>query len=192
MNSFKDARHLFHFAGLFVLAFLAFWAVRGFIVPRTFGQFGHYRAAAMGDVAAHPMKFAGHETCETCHSDVADVKAKGRHAHVTCEACHGAIYQKQPVTDAPKPSLYQRLVGKVIAPIPPDPPILKHADDPATVVPQLPDTKVLCARCHTATAAKPKSFPQVNPEEHSNGMPCKTCHDPHSPAMDTAASGGAK
>ena len=91
MSVFKDAGHLFRFAGLFVLAFLVFWAVRGFVVPKTFGQYGHYRAAALGDIAAHPAKYAGHETCEACHSDILDVKKNDKHAHVNCEACHGAL-----------------------------------------------------------------------------------------------------
>jgi ferredoxin len=46
---------------------------------------------------------------------------------------------------------------------------------------------VLCARCHTASAAKPKGFPQVVPADHSNGMPCDTCHQPHNPGMDAPA-----
>ena len=154
MSVFKDAGHLFRFAGLFVLAFLVFLVVRHFVVPRSFGQYGHYRGAAIGEIAAHPIKYAGHDTCETCHSDAADAKAKGKHAHVNCEACHE--------------------------------PQEKHAtsDDPSATKPPLPDSAVLCVRCHTASAAKPKGFPQVNPAEHSNGMPCDTCHKPHNPGMD--------
>ena len=159
MNALKDAGHLFRFAGLFVLAFLLFLVIRHFVVPPSFGQYGHYRGAAMGEIAARPVKFAGHDTCEACHVDVADAKKAGKHAHVNCEACHG--------------------------------PQAKHAssDDPSATKPQLPDSAVLCVRCHTASAAKPKDFPQVNPAEHSNGMPCDTCHKPHTPGMD---SGGAK
>ena len=58
---------------------------------KSFGQYGHYRGAAIGEIAARPVKFAGHETCETCHTDVLDVKSKGKHAHVNCEACHGPL-----------------------------------------------------------------------------------------------------
>jgi len=157
----KDAGHLFRFAGLFVLAFLVFLVVRHYVVPRTFGQYGHYRGAAIDEIASRPVKFAGHETCEACHSDVAEKKNSGKHAHVNCEACHGALAQ--------------------------------HADDPS-IKPVLPDTAVLCARCHTASAAKPKGFPQVAPAEHSQGLPCETCHQPHNPGMDTPAgkAGGAK
>jgi uncharacterized CHY-type Zn-finger protein len=157
MSVFKDAGHLFRFAGLFVLAFLVFLVVRQYVVPKSFGQYGHYRGAAIGEIAAHPVKYAGHDSCETCHADVLDVKKAGKHAHVNCEACHG--------------------------------PLAKHADDPASVTPVLPDTAVLCVRCHTASAAKPKGFPQVVPEDHSTGLPCQTCHKPHSPGMEA---GGAK
>ena len=156
MSVFKNAGHLFRFAGLFVVAFLLFLVIRGFVVPKSFGQYGHYRGAAIGEIGARPINFAGHDTCETCHSDVLDVKKTGKHAHVNCEACHGAL--------------------------------AKHADDP-TIKPVLPDTAVLCVRCHAKSAAKPKEFPQVAAEEHSNGMPCETCHKPHSPAIDA---GGAK
>ena len=138
MSVFKDAGHLFRFAGLFVLAFLVFLVVRHFVVPPTFGQYGHYRGAAIGEIAAHPIRFAGHDTCEACHG------AQAKHA---------------------------------------------GADDPSTAKPVLPDTTVRCAQCHTASAAKPKGFPQVVPADHSTGLPCDTCHKPHSPAMDA---GGAK
>jgi hypothetical protein len=51
------------------------------------------------------------------------------------------------------------------------------------VVPQLPDTAVLCARCHQANTGKPNGFPQVEAAEHSGGQPCKLCHQPHSPLL---------
>jgi uncharacterized CHY-type Zn-finger protein len=163
MSGLKDAGHLFRFAGLFVVAFLVFLVVRGYVVPKTFGQYGHYRGAAIGDIAKRPVKFAGHQTCEACHTDIADTKTKGSHAHVNCEACHGALAQHA------------------------------LADDPTSIIPVKPDTLVLCARCHTASAAKPKGFPQVDPSDHMGGAPCQTCHNPHSPAMgsDTGAGAGA-
>jgi hypothetical protein len=45
------------------------------------------------------------------------------------------------------------------------------------------DAAVLCVRCHEANSAKPKTFPQVASAEHSAGLPCDTCHQPHSPAI---------
>ena len=77
MSGLKEAGHLFRFAGLFVLAFLVFLVVRGYVVPKSFGEYGHYRGAAIGEIAAHPMKFAGHQTCETCHTDIAGHQDEG-------------------------------------------------------------------------------------------------------------------
>ena len=104
MNQFKDAGHLFRFAGLFVLAFLVFLVVRHFVVPKSFGEYGHYRGAAIGEIAALPIHYAGHQACESCHSDVADLKSHGKHAHVNCEACHGALekHAEDPTSVTPK------------------------------------------------------------------------------------------
>jgi uncharacterized CHY-type Zn-finger protein len=66
-------------------------------------------------------------------------------------------------------------------------PLAKHAEDPSSVVPQLPDTAVLCARCHEENIAKPKTFPQVDSAQHSGGVVCKTCHVPHSPLLKPEA-----
>ncbi len=157
MSYFKDAGHLFRFALLFVVGFVIFLVVRHFIVPKSFGEYGHYRGAAIGEIAARPIHFAGHETCETCHTDVLETKKAGKHANVNCEACHG--------------------------------PLANHANDPSSVQPAKLDTSVLCVRCHTASAAKPKGFPQVMADQHSGGLACETCHQPHNPAIQA---GGAK
>jgi hypothetical protein len=136
---------------IFVVGAVIFVGIRGWLVPRSFGQYGHYRGDAIHEIAANPVHFAGREACETCHVEIADKKKQGKHASVTCEACHGAL--------------------------------AKHADDPS-IQPAKLDTSQLCVRCHEASAATPKSFPQVVTAEHSNGVSCETCHQPHSPAME--------
>jgi hypothetical protein len=151
MHGLKDSGHLLRVAALFVAGILLFLVVRSYMVPKSFGEYGHYRGNAMAEIAARPVNFAGHQTCEGCHDEVLNKKKDGKHAHVNCEACHGAQ--------------------------------AKHADDPSSVQPPKLDTKVLCVRCHEANAAKPKSFPQVAAEEHSSGLACDTCHQPHSPAI---------
>lgn len=147
----RSTEHLIRVAILLVVGIVAFLLIRRVVVPPDFGKYGHFRPGAMDDIRARPIKFAGREACETCHSEQAAVKAKGKHAGVGCEACHG--------------------------------PLARHAEDPASVVPKLPDTAVLCVRCHEANSAKPKWFPQVVTAEHSAGLPCNTCHKPHSPKI---------
>ena len=154
MNLLHDAGHLFRLAAVFLVGFLLFLLLRGFLVPRSFGQYGHFRGNAIAEIADHPVQFAGHQACETCHAEVADKKKAGRHVRVNCEACHG--------------------------------PLAQHADDPTSVQPAKLDTAVLCVRCHEQNAAKPKTFPQVASAEHSSGLACDTCHQPHSPAIVAA------
>jgi uncharacterized CHY-type Zn-finger protein len=145
----RDVEHLLRLAAVFLIGIVLFLVVRAQLVPRSFGKYGHYRANAVGEISAIPVKFAGHQVCESCHSDVVEVKQAGPHAHVNCEACHGAL--------------------------------ARHADDPAAIQPQLPDSAVLCSKCHEANIAKPKGFPQVVSVEHSSGQKCTRCHVAHNP-----------
>jgi Cytochrome c7 and related cytochrome c len=91
MSAFKDAGHLFRLAAVFLVAFLLFLGVRRFVIPRSFGQYGHYRGNAIPEIASRPIHFAGHQACETCHTDVLDEMKGSKHAQVNCEACHGPL-----------------------------------------------------------------------------------------------------
>jgi len=160
MANFKDAGHLLRMAAVFAVGIALFLVARSIFVPKSFGQYGHYRGAALAEVASKPVMFAGHGACEGCHTDVYEVKSKGVHAHVACEACHG--------------------------------PLAKHADDPTALQPPKMDVAVLCVRCHEAGLAKPKTFPQVVSAEHSGGVVCDTCHQPHSPRIGDATTASAE
>ncbi len=87
----KDAEHLIRVALLFVCGLILFIVVRHFVVPTGFGQYGHYRPQALGEIAARPISFAGRDTCAMCHEDEFKMKQAGKHAGVGCEACHGAL-----------------------------------------------------------------------------------------------------
>ena len=147
----KEATHLVRVALLFIGVMALFLVVRHVVVPKTFGQYGHFRGAALAEIRTRPISFAGRSTCEMCHDDQLKVLNAGKHAGVGCESCHG--------------------------------PQAKHAGDPTGVKPILPDTKVICARCHEANAAKPAKFPQVVTREHSGGEACNGCHVPHNPKI---------
>ena len=89
----RDSAHLVRPA-LVILACLGiFLVVRGAIIPKGFGQYGHYRPGALNLVRQHPIAFAGQDACILCHDDEAKARAAGKHAHVACEACHGALAQ---------------------------------------------------------------------------------------------------
>ena len=83
--------HLIRMAGLFAVGIAAFLLLRWMLVPADFGLWGHYRAGAVKDNMERPVKFAGQALCVECHTDVAELRAKGKHARVACESCHGAL-----------------------------------------------------------------------------------------------------
>jgi hypothetical protein len=145
----RDSGHLIRPAIVLLAGLGLFMVIRSAVVPKGFGQYGHYRAGALDLIRQKPVAYAGQQECVLCHDAEAATRAAGKHAHVACEACHGAL--------------------------------AKHAGDPSAMVPKLPDVANLCRRCHEKDAAKPKWFPQVVTAEHSGGMSCKDCHQPHNP-----------
>ncbi len=91
MSRFEDSAHLIRVAGVFLLGAIVFVTVRAQVIPKSYGRYGPYRADALKEITSRPVKYAGHETCEGCHPDVQEVKAKGVHAQVNCESCHGPL-----------------------------------------------------------------------------------------------------
>jgi hypothetical protein len=105
MKRFKDAEHLVRFAGVFFVGTAILLCFRAWFVPKSFGQYGHYRGDSITEIAALPTVYAGHETCEACHAEVLTVKTAGKHAGVNCEACHGAQGKHAEDPGAMKPAL---------------------------------------------------------------------------------------
>lgn len=85
----KDSGHLLRMVALLGICLIGFLALRHEIVPKSFGEYGHYRGAVLDEIRSRPVSFAGKQTCEMCHTDIAEVKNKSAHAGVACEACHG-------------------------------------------------------------------------------------------------------
>ena len=146
-----DSGHLVRPAIVLLAGLGLFLAIRGAVIPKNFGQYGHYRPGALAAIWQRPISYAGQDTCVMCHDEQASARKAGKHAHVACEACHG--------------------------------PLAKHADDPSANVPKRPDVADLCRRCHEKDTAKPSGFPQVVTAEHSGGVACNSCHQPHNPHL---------
>ncbi|MCE9616681.1 MAG: hypothetical protein K8T26_20595 [Lentisphaerae bacterium] len=84
-----DYRHAYPvfliMGGLLVVAL----AVRAWLVPETFGEFGYYRGAALDEAKVRTSRYLGRQACAECHDDVAALHAKDAHGSVECETCHG-------------------------------------------------------------------------------------------------------
>jgi hypothetical protein len=88
---------------VFLLAVVAMIAARSLLIPDTFGDIGHYRAAAIDSIVAHEKKYAGHQECALCHSSIAEERLSSNHRGVRCEVCHGpaANHVKAPLDVKP-------------------------------------------------------------------------------------------
>jgi hypothetical protein len=73
----------------FAIFISLFLVLRHFLVPKTFGVYGHYRAASLIDNAQLEIHYSGQQACFVCHQDIEDKKAQDVHSDIHCETCHG-------------------------------------------------------------------------------------------------------
>ncbi len=152
------SKHVFRVGFLFLLGVVALIILRSLAAPPTWGKYGPYRAASVGDYRALPVRHGdGSASCAECHDDKVSAHDQGVHKSVNCEICHAPLASH--IKD-----------GDVVAEMP---------------VPQSSD---FCLRCHRQLNARPEGFPQIQPRQHVEDMggepgprACFDCHDPHSP-----------
>ena len=87
----KESGHLVRLVVVLATGIGMFFIVRHFVVPPSFGEYGHFRGASLDEIRARSISFAGQATCAVCHDDVAQRRSQGQHANVACEACHGPL-----------------------------------------------------------------------------------------------------
>ncbi|MBA4410990.1 MAG: hypothetical protein Q8S54_10880 [Bacteroidota bacterium] len=66
-----------------------FLVARHFLIPESFGKYGHYRANSIDETAALPINYVGKKACAECHDTEAAQLASDLHNGLTCEVCHG-------------------------------------------------------------------------------------------------------
>jgi len=74
---------------LFIAVIGLFLLARHFLIPETFGQYGHYRGAALDEISSREMVFADKEDCFACHDDILEKLENEMHAGLSCLICHG-------------------------------------------------------------------------------------------------------
>jgi hypothetical protein len=158
---------------IFSIFILLFIGVRYLLIPKSFGELGHYRKDALNEIGALPIRFVGKESCKKCHPDKVQLIEEGVHAHLQCEICHGPAYKHVQSPDT--------LIGKNL----PDSMLLNRTAD-----------RAFCAKCHSLNMARIKIkndtidntvIHQIDERKHNlldeNGKEriCITCHNPHDP-----------
>ena len=74
---------------LFAVFVVLFLVARHFLIPESFGKYGHYRANSLDEIAALPIHYAGKAVCIECHDTEAALLASDAHSVLSCEVCHG-------------------------------------------------------------------------------------------------------
>jgi len=158
----------------FAIFIALFLVIRYLLIPKSFGEYGHYRGASLADNAAKPLNYAGTATCIRCHNDIAEEKSRGLHADLACEGCHGPAYRHVIFADT--------VPGSKL---------------PDSLMLNKPSERKDCAVCHDLNLARVKiradtinysMVHQVNVKEHNlinqadnTELKCIECHNPHDP-----------
>jgi len=67
----------------------SYLVARYFLTPSSFGEYGWYRANALGELSSYKRVYAGAKACDECHDEQYQQVAKDGHKTLSCEACHG-------------------------------------------------------------------------------------------------------
>ncbi|MBI5881590.1 MAG: hypothetical protein HZB91_00565 [Elusimicrobia bacterium] len=150
----KDIEHLLRVAVIFLASITVFLVVRAVVKPESYGKIGRYRAEALDDSKALPVRYAGQKECGPCHKAQVKEKAGSSHSGVSCESCHGALAAHVAAPKGAKPA------------------------KPAEA-----EMRRFCLRCHEASVSKPAKFPVQDGTKHNPDMACGMCHKPHAPKI---------
>ncbi len=148
---------------IFTLMIGGLIAARHVMVPETFGDLGHYRAASVDSIAALPIRYAGERACIECHDDIGEVKTVSHHKGVSCEVCHGAAAIHADDPDELPEVKKQRTLCSICHNYNPSRPTGFPQIDPAIHYPIK-----ACITCHNPH--------EPEPEPSENSVECSACH----------------
>jgi ribosomal protein L37AE/L43A len=152
---------------------LIFILVRSILLPKSFGELGHYRKDALKEIGDLPTHYIGSQICSNCHEDKVLRISEGVHAKLKCELCHGPAKTHATYADT--------IPGKVLAD---SLKLFRQAD------------RKFCATCHAINMARIKIkndtinqsvIHQVDVKVHNllddenKEQNCIECHNPHDP-----------
>lgn len=68
-------------------------ALKYFLTPESWREYGPYRGNAITEIGDQELKFVQMDDCAMCHDSIAELKNGGLHATLQCELCHGPGYK---------------------------------------------------------------------------------------------------
>ena len=168
---------------LFAIVISGLVIARQFLVPESFGKYGHYRANAVDDIAALPISYSGYKACIDCHDDIYATKQASNHSGLSCETCHGPCqdHVSDPtefIPTAPRDRGYCILCHGYNPSRPSGfPQILPDRHNPGEACmschqphnPELPYPPEQCSACHREIATRKMV-------SHHSSVACTVCH----------------
>jgi predicted CXXCH cytochrome family protein len=146
----KHIARLIFLLGFFLLVALI---AKSYLTDPSFYKFGHYRADAIGELAAGEPVYKGSAFCLGCHEQRKTDWSNGVHVAVQCEVCHGPDRGCPENGKAMLPADTIRLC------------IMCHEAMPSR------------------PARQPQIVFAEHPFPDEEKPQCKTCHNPHSPTV---------
>ena len=169
----ENTKHLWRAILILVILVIGYLFGRVFLVPESFGKYGHYRGDNLQEQMniRVPRHGTGYESCKFCHEDKVDTIITTPHKVITCETCHAPLRQHVEYDSLENflkdPGNYDRTAEMPIF-----------------------SAQQLCIKCHDYQLAKPANYTTVVVREHLEEMEmelgpnvCIACHDPHDPEM---------
>ncbi len=174
-NPLWHAKHIFRVALLLLVGLASVGLGRSLFVPKSWGQYGHYRGDNLEEQRSLEVRHGGDQSCKECHEEEYAAKAGDSHAKVRCEVCHAPVVEHALARDPDAK--------------PPEDPKADRENRKTKDMP-IDRSNSLCLRCHGKLLARPKTFPQVEGKKHVlendgewKNETCVDCHEaPHEPS----------
>lgn len=169
--------HLARLGWLLAFALVAFFAFRASIGKVSLALVDTSLRANSQQWAARDARFAGGESCDSCHEDLTQSWTGSAHKSVECETCHG-VAREHALSGAPIPavtgdvSLCGLCHGRVFSRPEgfPQMDVEEHAGDQA------------CTECHSPHSPR-RSASHRLPSSWEGLPQCLTCHQPSDCAL---------
>ena len=87
----EHSKHIIRAVLLLVVIAIVFVVTRHFLIPESFGDYGHFRADSVVEFAAKSPVHGGSESCAECHADEVSFVAEEEHRSISCEVCHAPV-----------------------------------------------------------------------------------------------------
>jgi cytochrome c553 len=157
-------KHIRRLLGILAVVAMLFVAGKIYFPPKSFGVYGHYRAASVEDIAAAQPAYLSPDSYSAAYPKEYETWSAGIHKVVKCQICHTTVGKTMNMAS---------LAGTTAL------------SAPATL-PAAGDSRKLCVKCHEKIAGRPDYMPQIDVDSHSKGQACTACHNPHSPLFSKA------